>query len=97
MTTETQPSNKSMIAKKIAKLVVLNSVSATVSTVVYQNVTVEKKVAKVQLAIGAYALGSAAADRCWEAVYNDINQIVKAFKDAKREKEEEAVVITDVE
>lgn len=97
MTTETPVRRKARIAKKIAKLVVLNSVSATVGYAVHQNVNVDSKIAKVQLAIGGYALGSAAADQCWKAVERDINEIVNAFRNAKQAKEDEAIVITDVE
>lgn len=97
MTTETTPSRKARIAKRIAKIVVVNCVSGTVGTLVHQNVSVDKKVAKVQLAIGAYAMSVTAADKCWETIEREINEIAEAFRNAKQAKEDEVVVITDVE
>lgn len=97
MTTETPVRRKARIAMHITKLVVLHSVSATVGYAVYQNVNVTSKLAKVQLAVGSYALGSAAAEAGWKAVERDLDEIVNAFRNAKQTKEDEVIVITDVE
>lgn len=95
-TTTPETNNKLVIAKKIARFVAVRSVSGVVVTVIHQNVSVASKPAKVQLYIGAFLLGSMAADAAWDHAEQQIDEVVTAVREARAQSKDTAHVVTDL-
>jgi hypothetical protein len=76
---------KTLVAKKIAKIVVGHSVSGVTITVLHNNCPVEKTHQKVQLYIGAAVIGALVAEKAEAWTDKQIDNIVDAWKSLKSE------------
>lgn len=87
---------KRVVIKGIASAVVRHSVAAVVARVVYEVCPAESKKQKLQLAVGAYAIGHTAADSCANWAKREVDESldlidsVRAGLKTAKEKTEEA-------
>lgn len=88
--------NKLVIARRIARFVAVRSVSGVVVTAVHQNVAVEGKLAKIQLYVGTFLLGSMVADKVWDHTEKQIDEIVEAVQEARKAKDDIVPSTTDL-
>lgn len=75
--------NKIATAKFVVSNVVAGSVSFCVSSIIQQNVAVEKPADKAKLYVGSLALGAMVADKAKEYTDNSIDAIVQAWNEIK--------------
>jgi hypothetical protein len=69
--------------KTAANFIVARSVSAVVVTIAHQNIKTESKLQNAELYVGAYVLGSMAADRAQEHIEKKIDAIADGIEKAK--------------
>jgi len=71
--------SKTDIAKSVARFVVARCVGTTISTVITQNVEVEKPVDKAQIVIGSHVIGSLVAKQTETYVDEKIDYLVATW------------------
>lgn len=68
------------MTKKVVRFVAVRTVSGTVVTLVHQNVETFSKSQKASLYVGAYLVASMVADKAWDHLEAEIDEIIDIFR-----------------
>ena len=85
--------------KRVVRFAAVKSVSGAVVTVLHQNTETFNKLQKAQLYIGAYLVANMVADKAWDHLEAQIDDVIDVFrpKDEDTKFEDTDVDITVVE
>lgn len=70
------------MTKKVVRFVAVRTVSGTVVTLVHQNVETFSKSQKASLYVGAYLVASMVADKAWDHLEAEIDEVIDIFRPA---------------